>query len=71
MKMATLLCSLIAVSWGIFTLTQLWLAVVSAEVFCKLTISAVILFALVAGVSLAWREYAEDRRQKRDGFLDE
>lgn len=71
MKTATLLCILLAVAWCALALAQLWFTLVSAEVFCKLTLSAAILFALIVGVALVWREYIEDRRQKRDGFIDE
>lgn len=70
MKLGALLCVLIAVGWVMLALAQLWLLILTAEVFLKLTISAGLLFVLILCVSLAVREYATEKRQKRDGYID-
>jgi hypothetical protein len=70
MKAGALLCVLIAGGWVLLALAQLWLLIVTAEVFIKLTISAGLLFVLVLCVSLAVREYATEKRQKDQGYID-
>lgn len=70
MRTGALLCVLIASGWVLLAIAQLWLLLFTAEIFFKISVSAFLLFTLVLGISLAVREYATEKRQKRDGYID-
>jgi hypothetical protein len=61
----------VAVLWSVLALFQLWLGVVSNEVFIKLTVSAGIIVGITIIVTLALREYLQDKDLKTKGFVDE
>lgn len=71
MKIGALICVMIAVGWVMLAIAQLWFLIVTAEVFIKLSISAGLLFVLILCVSLALREYTTEKKQKRDGYIDD
>lgn len=71
MKTGIIICLVVAVLWSIAALLQIWLPLFSAETFIKLTISAVVIIAIVLVVTLALREYVTSKDLKSKGFIDD
>jgi len=71
MKYGVAICLIIAVLWAGMALLQLWFSLLSAEIFTKLSITAVVLIGVVMLVSLGIREYLTDKDLKAKGFIDE
>jgi hypothetical protein len=57
--------------WSVLALSQLWLGVVSNEVFLKITVSAAIVIGITVVVVLVLREYLQDKDLKAKGFVDD
>lgn len=70
MKYGVITALIIAISWVILALVQLWFSPISAAIFTKLTVSAVILLGIIIIVTLVIREYFADQKLKKDGFID-
>lgn len=70
MSLAGRLAAAVIVLWTLLALTQLWFPLVSMEVFLKLTLSAGLLLVVTVVVALIWREYVDERRLKRDRYID-
>lgn len=71
MKYGIAICLSIVIFWGVLALLQLWFALFSADVFVKLTISAVIIAAIVLVVTLGVREYLSEKKLRQSGYIDE
>ncbi|RKG33993.1 hypothetical protein [Acinetobacter tianfuensis] len=70
MKYGVISALLITVAWALLSIMQLWLPVVSADVYWKLTVTAGILLSVIVLVTLAIREYITDKKLRKDGFID-
>lgn len=70
MKTGIIVCSVIAVTWVVLALVQLWLAPLTAGVFLKISITAGLLFTVVLVISLVIREYLSEKKLKDSGHLD-
>lgn len=70
MKLGVICALSIAVAWSLLAIAQLWVQPVSAEIFVKVSITAVILEAIILIVTLALREYLSERKLKEQGFID-
>ena len=70
MKIATITCLGIVLSWVVLFLLQLWGPVVTPALFIKLTITAAVLVAVILLAALAIREYVNDKKLKDDGYID-
>ena len=71
MKYGIGICLFIVVAWAVLALLQLWFSVMSAAVFSKITISALVIAGVVLLVTLGIREYLSDKELKDKGFIDE
>lgn len=71
MRLGVIIALTVTVLWSVLALFQLWLGVVSNEVFIKLTVSAGILVGITVIVTLVLREYLQDKDLKTKGFVDE
>ena len=71
MKYGIGICLIIVVLWAVLALLQLWFSVMSASVFSKITISALVVAGVVLLVTLGIREYISDKELKDKGFIDE
>ena len=60
----------ILLAWVVLAIMQIWLGLLDPEVFCKITITACILLAVIIVVTLVVREYFSEKRLKKDGFID-
>lgn len=70
MKYGVISSLFIAVLWGVLAIIQLWLSPLSAEIFMKITITAVVLMIIIVITTLVIREYLSDKQLKKDGFID-
>jgi hypothetical protein len=70
MKIGIITCLSITVAWAVLAIAQLWMRVVSSEVFLKLSITAAVVTVLVLIVTIAIREYVTDKELKAKGFID-
>ncbi len=70
MKLGIIASLSIAIVWAAAAVVQLWVPVMSAEVFMKVSITAGILIALIMVVTLAIREYLSEKDMKSRGFID-
>ncbi len=70
MKIASIITAATLIMYVIVVLLQVWASVMSWTTFIKLTITSVVLIVAVFGVALLYREYVEENKMKRDGYLD-
>ncbi|MBL1262832.1 hypothetical protein [Candidatus Methylomicrobium oryzae] len=70
MRTGAIICLAIFVIWVVIALLQLWFALLSGEIFLKLTITAAALFVVVLGAALVVREYVDEKKMKDDGYID-
>jgi predicted neutral ceramidase superfamily lipid hydrolase len=56
--------------WSIISVIQLWLSVITVEVYWKLTGTLWFIIIASAITGLVYREYTEDAQMKKDGFID-
>jgi membrane protein implicated in regulation of membrane protease activity len=70
MKIGIVSILVVVVLWSILAILQLWLQIVSAAVFIKLTISMAIFCVVVLLLVLAIREYLSEKKLRDDHFLD-
>lgn len=70
MKIGSIICLGLFVIGAILSLTQLWFALLSFEIFIKLIITLTVLFIIVLGVTLVKNEYIEEKKMRKSGHLD-
>ena len=70
MKIASIITAATLIMYVVVVLLQVWASVMSWATFIKLTITSVVLIVAVFGVALLYREYVEEKKMKRDGYLD-
>ena len=70
MKYGTIACIVIFVSTALLALIQLWFTPISWSTFIKLLITLGILFVIVLGITLAKREYLEDKSMRKKGYIE-
>lgn len=70
MRFGAILCLLIFLGWMALALLQLWVPLVSAEIFIKLTLTAFGLFIAALVLTLVLHYLETSRRQRKRGLLD-
>lgn len=70
MRLAAYAAAFLIVGWSLLTVAQLWLGVLSAQDYWKVTLTVLILGGGIVLASLIVREYQRDERMKKDKFLD-
>lgn len=60
----------IALAWAVLALAQLWLGMLDADIFLKITITAGVLVVAIVIVLLVVREYLSGQDLKARGFID-
>jgi hypothetical protein len=60
----------IALAWAALALAQLWLGVLDADIFFKITITAGVLVVAIVIVLLVVREHLSSQDLKARGFID-
>ena len=70
MKLASIITGVILALYAVFLLAQLWGAVVSWNIFIKITITAAVVVVVTLGLAMLYREYIEEKSMKEDKYLD-
>ncbi len=70
MKIASIIVGVIVALYSILLLFQVWGSGVSADIFMKLTISAVVLVVVIFGLAVLYREYILEKRMSDEGYID-
>lgn len=70
MKLGIVICLIIFVIGAMLALVQLWFVPLDAAVFTKILITLAVLFVVVLGVSIAAREYLDEKKMKDSGHID-
>ena len=69
MKIASTISGLVVLFYTILLLFQLWGDGISADIFFKLTISAIIIVVVLMGLALMYREYIEEKSMRDNDYL--
>jgi hypothetical protein len=69
MKIASTISATIVFIYTIIFLIQIWGDGISADIFIKLTITAVITVIVLMGLAVMYREYIEDKSMRDDDYL--
>ena len=69
MKIASTISGLVVFFYTFILLFQLWGEGIPADIFLKLTISAIIIVVVLMGLALMYREYIEDKSMRDDDYI--
>ena len=70
MKIASILVGIVVALYSVLLLVQVWGAGVPADVFMKLTITAVVLVVAIFGLAVLYREYVFEKKMSDEGYID-
>lgn len=70
MKTGTIISIILFVLGALLILAQLWFTPFEAVLFNKLLITIAVLFVVVLGVSIAKREYIDEKKMKDSDYID-
>ncbi len=71
MKIGIITCLSIVTLWAICGLLQLWINIMPAAIFIKLSITCAVIAVICLIITLAVREYSSDKTMKENGYLDD
>jgi len=69
MKIASSISGIIVLLYSILLLVQIWGDGISADIFIKITISAIFIIIVLMGLAVMYREYIEDKNMRDDDYL--
>jgi len=70
MKWASIVCIGLLVLWVLIAIIDMWFDVISWGFFIKLTITLGLLAIVALAISLAKREYIDEKQLKKDKYID-
>lgn len=70
MKFVSISSIIILLLVGTLCLVQLWFGWFDPSIFLKVIVTFAIILAILVIVGLIRREYCEDKKMKKDGYLD-
>ena len=70
MRIASIFCLIVCVLWVLLAIADMWLDIMSAEIFIKLTVTLGLIAVLVLGIALVRREYVDEKQLKKDKYID-
>ena len=70
MKWASIICLSLLVLWVLIAILDMWVDIMPWSVFIKLTITLGLLAVVALGISLAKREYIDEKNLKKDKYID-
>jgi len=69
MRIASSISRIIVIFYSILLLFQIWGDGISADIFIKITISAIFIIIVLMGLATMYREYIEERNMRDDDYL--
>ncbi len=69
MKISSSISGIIVLLYSILLLVQIWGDGISADIFIKITISAIFIIIVLMGLAVMYREYIEDKNMRDDDYL--
>jgi len=69
MKIASSISGIIVLLYSILLLFQIWGDGISADIFIKITISAIFIIIVLMGLATMYREYIEEKNMRDDDYL--
>lgn len=70
MKIATIISSVLLVSWVILTMVKMWSDVLDSTLYIKLSITMGIIVVATILIALALKEYGSEKKLKDHNYLD-
>ncbi len=70
MKIATIISSVLLVSWVILTMVKMWSDVLDSTLYIKLSITIGIIVVATILIALAIKEYGSEKKLKDHNYLD-
>ncbi|WP_373028334.1 hypothetical protein [Sulfurovum sp.] len=70
MKIATIISSVLLVSWVILTMVKMWSDVLDSTLYIKLSITMGIIVVATILIALAIKEYGSEKKLKDHNYLD-
>ena len=70
MKIATIISSVLLVSWVILTMVKMWTDVLESTLYMKLSITMGIIVVATILIALALKEYGSEKKLKDHNYLD-
>ena len=70
MKIATIISSVLLVSWVILTMVKMWSDVLDSTLYMKLSITMGIIVVATILIALALKEYGSEKKLKDHNYLD-
>jgi len=70
MKIASILVGIVVALYSVLLLMQVWGAGVPADIFMKLTITAIVLIVAIFGLAVLYREYILEKKMHDEGYVD-
>ena len=70
MRVASIVVGVIVALYSMLLLFQVWGSGVSADIFVKITISALVLVVVIFGLAVLYREYVLEKKMHDEGYLD-
>ena len=70
MKLATILSSILLVIWVTLTMLVIWTDVLASGMYVQLSITLGVLVIAILLITLAFREYGNEKKLKEHNYLD-
>ena len=70
MKIATIISTVLLVSWVIITMVMMWTEALDSSMYIKLSITMGIVVVATILIALALREYGTEKKLKDHNYLD-
>lgn len=70
MKIATIISSVLLVTWVILTMVKMWSDVLDSTLYIKLSITMGIIVVATILIALAFKEYGSEKKLKDHNYLD-
>ena len=70
MKLASIITLGTLIVWALLAIVDMWFDIVSWSTFIKITLTLGLLAIVAVGVALAKREYMDEKKLKKDKYID-